>query len=121
MAKHNETGKKGELLAADWLSKHQYEILFLNWRYSHYEIDIIATKHETLHFIEVKTRNGNRFGHPEESISDRKLLNLMQGAEEFLFQHPQWDKVQYDVLSITRMNDRHIEYLLIEDVYYEGF
>ena len=120
MAKHNETGKNGELLAVHWLSKHQYEILFLNWRHSHYEVDIIAKKDDTLHFIEVKTRNSHSFGYPEESVSDKKLLNIVQAAEEFLFQNPHWNKVQYDVLSIARLQDRPVEYLLIEDVYYDG-
>jgi putative endonuclease len=120
MAKHNETGKRGESLALDWLSKHHYEILFVNWRHSHFEIDIIANKGETLHFIEVKTRNGNTFGHPEESISDKKLLSIMNAAEEFLFRYPEWKNIQYDVLSITLPKNQPIEYFLIEDVYYDG-
>lgn len=120
MAKHNETGKEGELLAVNWLLGHHFEILFVNWRHSHWEIDVIAKKGDVLHFIEVKTRNNNSFGYPEQSVSDKKLLSVMNAAEEFLFQHPQWEKVQYDVLSITRLKDQPIEYFFVEDVYYDG-
>lgn len=118
MARHNETGKKGELLAAAWLKGHGYEILHVNWRHSHYEIDIIASQHGTLHFIEVKTRNNTMFGHPEESVSKKKFTRVMNAAEEFLFKYPAWKTVQYDVLSITKLRNQPVEYFLIEDVYY---
>ncbi len=117
MATHNETGKKGESLAADWLEKSGFTLLHHNWRHSHYEIDIIASRSNMLHFIEVKTRRSNRFGYPEESVSDRKMENLMQAAEEFLYRHPEWKKVQYDVLSITMGKNEEADFFLIEDVY----
>ncbi len=117
MATHNETGKKGESLAADWLEKSGFTLLHHNWRHSHYEIDIIASRSNMLHFIEVKTRRSNRFGYPEESVSDRKMENLMQAAEEFLYQHPEWKKVQYDVLAITMLKNEEADFFLIEDVY----
>ena len=117
MATHNETGKTGESLAAEWLKKSGFTLLHYNWRHSHYEIDIIASRANMLHFIEVKTRRSNRFGYPEESVSDRKMENLMQAAEEFLYRHPEWKKVQYDVLSITMGKNEEADFFLIEDVY----
>lgn len=118
MARHNDTGKKGERLAATWLKEHGYDILFINWRHSHYEIDIIASRNAVLHFIEVKTRNSIRFGHPEEDVSKKKFMSLMSAAEEFLYQHSQWKRIQYDVLSITTLKGKPVEYFLIQDVYY---
>ncbi len=88
MANHNNTGKKGELLAAAYLTKNGFEILHSNWRHAHYEIDIIATLGNILHFIEVKTRRSTKFGLPEESVSSKKLQNLINAAEEFLYQFP---------------------------------
>ena len=117
MARHNETGKKGELLAATWLKEHNYEILNVNWRHSHYEIDIIASRNGILHVIEVKTRSSIAFGYPEEDVSKKKLGSLMNAAEEFLIQHPGWKRIQYDVLSITKRKDQPLEFFLIEDVY----
>ena len=120
MASHNETGKKGELLAVNWLRQQGYDVLHMNWRHSHYEIDIVASKERTLHFIEVKTRNSLRFGYPEESVSRKKFGSLMNAGDEFLFQYPQWYRVQYDVLSITKLKGLPVEFFLIEDVYYSG-
>ncbi len=118
MARHNETGKKGELLAATWLTENGYVILFINWRHSHYEIDIIASRNGVLHFVEVKTRNNTKFGHPEEDVSKKKFTSLVNAAEEFLYQHPEWKRIQYDVLSITTLKGKPVEYLLLQDVYY---
>jgi putative endonuclease len=120
MARHNETGKNGELLATAWLKEQGYEILHINWRHSHYEIDVIASQKEILHFIEVKTRNNIAFGHPEEGVSKKKFVSLMNAAEEFMFQFPQWKRIQYDILSITKLKNKPVEYFFIQDVYYNG-
>ena len=42
MAKHNELGKQGEEIAAQYLIEKGYEIVERNWRNKHKEIDIIA-------------------------------------------------------------------------------
>ncbi|HEY4874137.1 MAG TPA: YraN family protein [Puia sp.] len=44
MATHNDLGKNGEKLAKEYFEKNNYEILHLNWRHSHFEVDIIASK-----------------------------------------------------------------------------
>ena len=101
----------------DWLKLAGYSVLHQNWRYSHYEIDIIAIKENILHFIEVKTRRNHRFGFPEESVSKKKMSHLMQAAEEYMYLHPGWKRIQYDILSIILLNKKEPEYFLIEDVY----
>lgn len=73
MAWHNETGKTGEKLAADWLEKKGFTILEKNWRHKRLEVDIIAEKDNLLHFIEVKSRSSQNYGLPEESVSLKKL------------------------------------------------
>ncbi|SDB99932.1 YraN family protein [Niabella drilacis] len=117
MGTHNQLGKQGEQLAAAYLAQEHYTILFRNWRYSHYEIDIIATKSNKLHFVEVKTRSSNRSGYPEESVTKRKFRYLQQAADEFLCQYPGHYRIQYDILSITIEAGRPPEYFLIEDVF----
>src|SRR4051812_39242132 len=101
MALHNVLGKYGEELAVEYLAAAQFKILFRNWRHSYYEIDIISSRDEILHFIEIKTRSSFQFGYPENGVTDKKLEKLMIAAEEFLFQHPEWERVQYDILSIS--------------------
>ena len=117
MALHNELGKYGEELGKNYLAEKEFEILHVNWRYSFYEIDIIARKNNVLHFIEVKTRRSHRFGLPEESVDTKKIKKLMNAAEEYMRQFPGWKRVQYDVLSISIGRDNTPEYFFIQDVY----
>lgn len=117
MANHNVTGKKGEALAHAYLLRNHFVILHTNWRYAHYEIDIIAHTGDVLHFIEVKTRRSLQFGYPEESVTKKKMENLLNGAEAFLLTYPQWKRVQYDILSIYLRKDHSPEYFFMEDVY----
>lgn len=117
MAAHNELGKTGETLAAAYLKTIGYLIICQNWRYAHFEIDIIATKGRKLHFIEVKTRRSAFYGYPEESVTKRKFNYLKNAADEYLHQNAQYKWIQYDVLSIIfRKNGMH-NFFLLEDVY----
>ncbi len=117
MAKHNLLGTEGEALAAKWLQAKGFVLLHQNWRHSYYEVDIIASLNNVLHFIEVKTRRSNKFGEPEESVDDKKIRNLMSASEEYQEQFPQWKRVQYDVLCITIVASNQVDYYFIEDVY----
>ena len=117
MAAHNTLGQKGEDLASLYLLQQGFSILHRNWRFSYYEIDIIALKGNTLHFIEVKCRSSKRWGWPEEAVSKKKFQSLLNAADEFLYKHPQYKFVQYDILSIQLNNKMETEYFLIEDVY----
>ena len=38
MASHNELGKEGEEMAAQWLEEKGYELLHRNWRHSYHEL-----------------------------------------------------------------------------------
>jgi len=117
MAQHNTTGNLGEAMATEHLAGKGFIVLHQNWRHSHWEVDIIASRDGILHFIEVKTRRTKKFGHPEEAVSKKKIQNLIHAAEEFLYRFPQWKKIQFDILSITLLKDEPVEYFLIEDVY----
>ena len=117
MAKHIHTGIMGEQLARAYFENNGYYIIVQNWRHSHWEVDIIASKDDILHFIEVKTRRTKKFGHPEEAVSKKKIQNLINASEEYLFQQPQWKRIQFDILSITILKNEPVEYFLIEDVY----
>ncbi|MDB5210446.1 MAG: YraN family protein [Sediminibacterium sp.] len=118
MQTNRDKGNKGEELAAAHLEKNGYTILERNWRFRHWEVDIIASKGRFLHFIEVKTRHSLRFGRPEESITRDKMNNLRNIAEEYQYQNPDWKYVQFDVLAITVIDDVVREVFMIEDVYF---
>jgi putative endonuclease len=117
MAYHNDTGLLGERMAIEYLEQKGFSILCQNWRHSHWEVDVIASLNDILHFIEVKTRRTKKFGYPEDDVSKKKIENLINASEEFLFLNPQWKLIQFDVLSITIQKNKPVEYFFIEDVY----
>lgn len=116
MAKHLETGKEGEEMAAAWLLAQGFTILHRNWKHSYFELDVIAEKEGVLHFIEVKTRTTDTYGHPEEGVTAKKLERLMNAGEEFLNMYPVWERIQYDILSIRLFTNKAPEYFFIEDI-----
>lgn len=118
MNNNKATGNKGEEIAAGYLAKAGYRLLVRNWRFRHWEVDIIASKGRFLHFFEVKTRHSLRFGRPEESITRDKMKNLKNAAEEYQYQHPEYQYIQFNVLAITLVNEEVKEIFMIEDVYF---
>ncbi|HVZ25011.1 MAG TPA: YraN family protein [Sediminibacterium sp.] len=119
MQNTTETGKTGEKLAAHYLQSRGYTILAVNWRHRHWEVDIIASKKGHLHFVEVKTRKSLRYGYPEESITREKMRHLRNAAEAYQLANPQWQYLQFDVLSLILDRENQIrEAFLIEDVYF---
>ncbi|MBC7720611.1 MAG: YraN family protein [Pedobacter sp.] len=118
MTNHKITGNKGEAIAADYLQEKGYTIIERNWRHKHLEVDIIASRRNKLHFVEVKTRTNTKFGLPEDSISQAKMNHLKKAAEEYLYLNNQWLKIQFDVIAITLKKEIAIEIFLIEDVFF---
>jgi putative endonuclease len=116
MASHLEIGKEGEKLAEAYLAERGFTLLHRNWRHGRYEIDLIATKNEQLHFIEVKFRSGTRYGQPEEAVTKKKITFLLQAIEQFLYLHPTYQDFRLDVLSITQQAPNNVAYFFIEDV-----
>ena len=51
MAAHNDFGIKGEDIAIQYLRTKGYDIVDKNWRSGHKEIDVIATKDDTVVFV----------------------------------------------------------------------
>jgi putative endonuclease len=99
--KRQTTGKLGEKIAAEFLQNKGYEIIDRNYRCPEGEIDIIASRHDTLVFVEVKTRSNRQFGTPEESITQTKMQKLRASAESFLLQHENMsENWRIDVVAI---------------------
>jgi putative endonuclease len=116
MATHVDVGKAGEKLAAAYLVANGYTLVQQNWRYSHYEIDLIVTKNNLLHFVEVKYRSTDWGGHPEEAVNKKKIKDLLRAIDQYLFLNPQYDNFHLDILAITALPDKPVAYFLIEDV-----
>ncbi len=100
MAIHNDTGKWGEALAADYLAAHGYAIADQNWHSGHYEIDIIAYKGARIVFVEVKTRT-DRTDDPIEAVDRRKAMRLIRAAQVYIDSHKINHELQFDIIAIS--------------------
>ena len=102
------TGNVGEIIAGKYLEKNGYEILEKNYYSRDGEIDLICKKGNELIFVEVKTRKNIRFGFPEESITNKKQMNLAKTAEKFLNQSGyKYGAIRVDAVSIIIEKNRH--------------
>lgn len=118
MAKHNETGLKGEQLAELFFSEKGYIILNRNWRHGHKEIDLVMQQGQWLVFAEVKTRRGLGFGFPEEAVTPAKQQLMHAAATAYFELHPGFEKVRFDVLSIVlNHQDEILEIRHLEDAF----
>lgn len=100
-------GKKGEETAVGLLKDNGYKILLRNYKTKLGEIDIIASDKGTICFIEVKTRQSDRFGLPSEAISSSKQRQISKVALAFLKERKLLDKkARFDVISVLSSKDR---------------
>ena len=88
MSLHNYVGKIGEDLAREYLEKRGYKVLEHNYRTKYAEIDLVCEKSAgflgmgkpILVFVEVRTKIGEDFGAPEETINRAKLRRVRKNA-----------------------------------------
>ena len=117
MTDHIELGKMGEEIARDHLTDTGYTILESNWRHKKMEIDIIASKDDTLVLVEVKTRGTKNFGDPESFVDKKKQLMMADAAETYIFQNQLEVSVRYDIISVV-VETYHVMVLHIEDAFF---
>ena len=118
MAKHKETGIKGEQIAENFLLNKGYTILHKSWRWQRKEIDIIARYEGFLIFVEVKTRYSFDFGFPEEAVSPLKQQHMKIAAEAFAEDYTDFESIRFDIISILMKQGAAQEILHFEDAFY---
>ena len=102
-------GNIGEDMASAILKQYGYDVIDRNYRCKLGEIDIIAIeiKSRIISFIEVKTRTGNTYGYPAQSISGSKIRHIRNVANIFSSEHKEFNSynISFDVFEIeTRFN-----------------
>jgi putative endonuclease len=82
---HLALGRRGEQLAAKYLRRHGFKILYRNFRHPHGgEIDLVCREKKILVFVEVKTRAAGGPGRPADAVDAEKEEALMRGAHAWL-------------------------------------
>ena len=107
MAEHNELGKMGEKLAAEYLKEQGYTILETNWFFQKAEVDIIAQKSQTLAIVEVKTRSSLDFGLPQDFVNAKKIKLLLKAIDEYVVSNDLDVNVRFDVIGVYKANDKY--------------
>lgn len=100
MAKHNEIGKIGEDIAANFLKKNGLKIIERNYRKPYGEIDIVACETNLIRFVEVKSvsyiptdrqekqdKSVSRGIRPEENLHPQKIRRLARVIETYIVSH----------------------------------
>tara|TARA_R110001592_G_scaffold325782_4_gene606340 strand:- start:264547 stop:264903 length:357 start_codon:yes stop_codon:yes gene_type:complete len=107
-----DTGQLGENMACEYLVNNGFVILARNYRFRQHEIDIIASKNDCLHFVEVKLRGSDNFGSPASFVSKAQQRSIAKAAEAFLLSLETDPDCQFDIVSIYKENNRFkIEYI----------
>jgi len=111
------TGKMGEEIAAKHLVGVGYEILERNFRCPLGEMDIVARDHETMVFVEVRSRRTDNYGSPLESVGFTKQKKISRVAEYYLNRHGlQQVKARFDVVAV-KLSPSRPEVELIRDAF----
>lgn len=100
MAQHNDLGKRGEVLAAQFLVDKGYEILDENWVHGKSEVDLIAYINRQIVFVEVKSRTSVSFGMPEDFVSNAKQKQMELAANEYIELMNHQGEIRFDIISI---------------------
>lgn len=100
MGKHNDLGKRGEDLAAQFLEEKNYHLLERNWRHGRAELDIIAMDGKTMVFAEVKTRSDDIFERPENAVKNKKRGLMIKAAIGYMHKSKHENAIRFDILSV---------------------
>ncbi|MCG6188761.1 YraN family protein [Maribellus maritimus] len=107
MVSQREIGEKAEGIAEQHLAKLGYTILDKNWHYGHLELDIIARDGEQLVIVEVKSRNGIRYEHPSEAVTNSKMKRIVEAADAYILKKDIDLETRFDVVTIIFFNQRY--------------
>jgi putative endonuclease len=103
-------GREGERLAARYLRRQGYRVLYRNFRAPHGgEVDLVCRDKtcDALAFVEVKTRRSLAFGAPGEAVTREKQKLIARGALAWLdlLGHPETIYFRFDIVEIVFEED----------------
>ncbi len=91
--------------ALTYLQNNDYIILQHNYVCPLGEIDVIAKKDNTIHFIEIKYRKNNTYGYAANALSQTKLNKMYKCANYYLKEHKLIDaSCVFDLIAIEGEN-----------------
>ena len=92
-------GKQGEAQAVNYLQNNGYIILDKRWKHKRFEIDIIAKNHNTLIFLEVKTRI-NPIISINDIVSNAQKDRIINAAHHYILSNKIDLNIRFDLIYI---------------------
>jgi putative endonuclease len=83
-----------------------YHILGENVWIGGYELDLVVRRGSRIAFVEVKSKNGERFGDPLEMVDPEKQRRIRQAAETWLAKHPELAGLEASFEVVAVRGDR---------------
>lgn len=118
MAERNETGKQGEAIARKYLEDNGYKVLETNWRFHHYELDIVATNGEELVVTEVKTRSDNYLVAPELAVDKGKIRRIVTASDAYVRMKGIDLPIRFDIICLIKKGSNYRVENHIEDAFF---
>jgi putative endonuclease len=106
LTQRQESGRRAEDLAAEFLRVRGCEILERNYRRRLGELDLIAREGGVLVIAEVRTRAHAAFGSAAASVDRRKQRRITRAAAQLLQQRAELARlpVRFDVLVVSDLS-----------------
>lgn len=98
-------------MAKKYLEKKGYKIVEQNYKTKYAEIDLVAKHKNELVFVEVRTKVGEDFGSPEETINNKKRKKLRGNALAYATRVRWKNSFRVDAVCIVLKNDYSVERL----------
>ncbi len=108
---HNlNIGRLGENIAKEYLKKKGYVTIDQNYKNKYAEIDLIVQDKNSLVFVEVKTRIGEQFGIPEDSLNKDKMHRFVRNARAYMaYNAKNYKSCRIDAVCIVLDENREIK------------
>ena len=104
-----EIGKLGEEIARKYLEERGYKIIEQNYRTRYSELDLIAYKDKWLVFVEVRTKIGEQFGSPEETLNKQKIQRLQRASAAYAVTNRHKGQYRIDAVCIVLQPNQQVE------------
>ncbi len=109
-----DIGAYAERKAAIFLNKKGYDILDVNYKTRHGEIDLIVRNRKEIIFVEVKARSENSYAEPKEFVQREKQKKIIAASQRYIMNHNCKLQPRYDVVEVYFEKDeiksvKHLE------------
>ena len=114
-------GAIGEQAAVDYLRKNGFFIVERNYRVGRSEVDIIASRYDELHFVEVKTRKFGTMTAPEEALTEQKYRAMRRAASAYMAQNRSPLEPRFSLIAIEMVGEQVESLRFVEDALQYGW